>query len=82
MIGITLTYFFLTGSILLAMLWTQSLYVFVGAVTIVLTLSIAYILSLIFIKKLEIESFKNKRIESNNKNNQTINMYIYDKCEE
>ena len=59
-IGITLTYFFLTGCILFAMQWKQSLYVFIGALTIILTLSIAYILSLLFIKKLEIENLKKK----------------------
>ena len=62
-IAITLTYFFLTGCILFAMQWMQSLYVFVGALIIMLILSIAYILSLIFIKKFVIENLKNKRIE-------------------
>ena len=61
-IGITLTYFFLTGCILFAMQWKQNLYVFVGALTIILTLSIAYILSLIFVQKREIEDLKNERM--------------------
>lgn len=62
-IAITLTYFFLTGCILFAMQWMQNLYVFVCALIMILILSIAYILSLIFVQKLEIENLKNKRME-------------------